>query len=746
MSNTLDLSQFFDTFFDEADELLAQMEQLLLELDVDTPDIEQLNAIFRAAHSIKGGAATFGCFQHLAETTHLLENLLDEIRRGEMALRTDMIDTFLETKDVLKSQLDAYRASAVPDEETFSRICGILRQIADEHREALQGGATATATAAASPAVVAIAATVAAPLVATADSANVQAAPVAVASVPAAAASAVASTDTSLPLCVRISGVSGKDAQSLLEEMGHLGRVLGHEQGAESLTVWVDSTCSADDIEAVCCFIVDGDQIGISREAYGARSPDASPAVAASVPVEAAAPVAVAVQQAAQEAANVVAQAQSTSAGDISITTNAAPAATTAPAAPRAAAKPAAGAPGADKENTSIRVGVEKVDQVINLVGELVITQAMLAQIASTLDPVLHDRLLNGMEQLERNARDLQESVMSIRMMPMDYVFSRFPRVVRDIATKMGKQIELQTIGRATELDKSLIERIIDPLTHLVRNSLDHGIETPEKRIAAGKDPVGNLMLSAQHSGGNIVIEVSDDGGGLNRERLLQKAISQGIAISENASDDEVWQLIFAPGFSTAEKVTDISGRGVGMDVVRRNIQDMGGHVQLSSTPGEGTTTRIVLPLTLAILDGMSVRVGQETFILPLNHVTESLQPTSDQIYSVTGNERVLLVRGEYLPLVEMHRVFDVAGAQADPMQAIAVIMQAQERRFALLVDHLVGQHQVVVKNLESNYRKVPGVSAATILGDGSVALIIDVFALARANREKSFSAEALLN
>ncbi|MCZ8399132.1 chemotaxis protein CheW, partial [Achromobacter ruhlandii] len=399
-----------------------------------------------------------------------------------------------------------------------------------------------------------------------------------------------------------------------------------------------------------------------------------------------------------------------------------------------------------DKESTSIRVGVEKVDQVINLVGELVITQAMLAQTASTLDPVLHDRLLNGMEQLERNARDLQEAVMSIRMMPMDYVFSRFPRLVRDIAGKMGKQIELQTYGRATELDKSLIERIIDPLTHLVRNSLDHGIETPEKRVAAGKDPVGQLVLSAQHNGGNIVIEVSDDGAGLNREKILKKAMAQGLPVNENSPDDEIWQLIFAPGFSTAEKVTDISGRGVGMDVVRRNIQDMGGHVQLSCEPGNGTTTRIVLPLTLAILDGMSVRVGEETFILPLNHVTESLQPTNDQIYSVAGNERVMHVRGEYLPLVEMHRVFSVSDAQTDPTQAIAVIMQAEDRRFALLVDHLIGQHQVVVKNLESNYRKVPGISAATILGDGSVALIVDVFALARANRERWSQPEAILN
>lgn len=607
MSSGLDLSQFYETFFDEADELLAQMEQLLLELDVGAPDIEQLNAIFRAAHSIKGGAATFGCFQKLAGTTHLLENLLDAIRRGEMGLRAGMVDIFLETKDVLKSQLDAYRASEEPEDAVFERICAVLRQLA------LEGG---QAPAAAAPAPVA------------APEPGPEPAP--------APQPAAASTAAGLPLRVRFSKVSDKDAQSLLEEMGNLGDVR--------------------------------------------------------------------------------------------------------------AARPSIAPAHADKESTSIRVGVEKVDQVINLVGELVITQAMLAQTASTLDPVLHDRLLNGMEQLERNARDLQEAVMSIRMMPMDYVFSRFPRLVRDIAGKMGKQIELQTYGRATELDKSLIERIIDPLTHLVRNSLDHGIETPDKRVAAGKEPVGQLVLSAQHNGGNIVIEVSDDGGGLSRERILRKAVAQGLTVNENSPDDEIWQLIFAPGFSTADQVTDISGRGVGMDVVRRNIQDMGGHVQLSSVPGQGTTTRIVLPLTLAILDGMSVRVGEETFILPLNHVTESLQPQADQIYSVAGNERVMQVRGEYLPLVEMHRVFSVGQAQADPTQAIAVIMQAEERRFALLVDHLVGQHQVVVKNLESNYRKVPGISAATILGDGSVALIVDVFALARANREKWSQPEAILN
>lgn len=706
MSSGLDLSQFYETFFDEADELLAQMEQLLLELDVQAPDIEQLNAIFRAAHSIKGGAATFGCFQKLAGTTHLLENLLDAIRRGEMALRVDMVDTFLETKDVLKSQLDAYRASEEPDEAVYERICAVLRQLA------LEDGAGAAPAAAVQPVVAP------APV---AEPAPVATPAPARAAEPAAAASAAPAGD--LPTRVRFRAVSDKDAASLLEEMGNLGKVLASDRTGDALTVWVQTTCSPADIEAVCCFIIDSDQLDIGREAAPTQVEPAAPAQSVLAQFE--------------QAAATFAPAAPAAAAE--------PAAAPAAAANRAAARPAA-APHADKESTSIRVGVEKVDQIINLVGELVITQAMLAQTASTLDPVLHDRLLNGMEQLERNARDLQESVMSIRMMPMDYVFSRFPRLVRDIASKMGKQIELQTYGRATELDKSLIERIIDPLTHLVRNSLDHGIETPEKRIAAGKDPVGQLVLSAQHNGGNIVIEVSDDGGGLNRERILKKALSQGMAVNENMPDEEVWQLIFAPGFSTAEQITDISGRGVGMDVVRRNIQDMGGHVQLSSETGKGTTTRIVLPLTLAILDGMSVRVGEEVFILPLNHVTESLQPTEDQLYTVAGNERVMHVRGEYLPLVEMHRVFSVAGAQPDPTQAIAVIMQAEDRRFALLVDHLVGQHQVVVKNLEANYRKVPGISAATILGDGSVALIVDVFALARANREKWAQPEAILN
>jgi two-component system chemotaxis sensor kinase CheA len=367
----------------------------------------------------------------------------------------------------------------------------------------------------------------------------------------------------------------------------------------------------------------------------------------------------------------------------------------------------------------------------------------MIAQRSGTLDPAYHSDLLNSMGQLERNARDLQESVMSIRMMPMEYVFSRFPRLVRDLAAKLDKQVQLNLEGSSTELDKSLIERIIDPLTHLVRNSLDHGIEIPENRVAMGKSPVGNLTLRAEHQGGNICIEVIDDGAGLNREKILAKALSQGMPVSDSMTDEEVGMLIFAPGFSTAEQVTDVSGRGVGMDVVKRNIQAMGGHVDILSQADKGTTIRILLPLTLAILDGMSVRVSQDVFILPLNTVMESLQPQEEDIHPLAGGEQVLQVRGEYLPLVELHRLFDVAGAKTDPTEGIVVILQSAGRRYALLVDQLIGQHQVVVKNLESNYRKVPGISAATILGDGSVALIIDVSALQGLNRNKRLSGAA---
>ncbi|HEJ8099096.1 TPA: chemotaxis protein CheA [Serratia marcescens] len=665
---SMDISDFYQTFFDEADELLADMEQHLLELDPLAPDIEPLNAIFRAAHSIKGGAATFG-FSVLQETTHLLENLLDGARRQEMSLSTEIINLFLETKDIMQEQLDAYKTSQQPDAESFEYICQALRQLALEAQQ--QQEAPAAQPAVQQPVVK-----------------------------PSAAPAAIEGG-----MRISLNGLKASEIPLMLEELGNLGEVKDPHQTEHSLDVTLLTSASEDDISAVLCFVLEPEQISFSTP------PQSEPAIA-----EASLPEAVAVPEPAPAAV-----------------ANAAPPA----AKPAAAAAEAPKARAKASESTSIRVAVEKVDQLINLVGELVITQSMLAQRSGTLDPVNHGDLLNSMSQLERNARDLQESVMSIRMMPMEYVFSRYPRLVRDLAGKLNKQVELTLQGSSTELDKSLIERIIDPLTHLVRNSLDHGIEEPATRIAAGKSAVGNLVLSAEHQGGNICIEVIDDGAGLNREKILAKAASQGLAVSDSMSDEEVGMLIFAPGFSTAEQVTDVSGRGVGMDVVKRNIQEMGGHVEIRSQAGKGTTIRILLPLTLAILDGMSVKVNDEVFILPLNAVMESLQPQAEDLHPLAGGERVLQVRGEYLPLVELYRVFEVDGAKTDATQGIVVILQSAGRRYALLVDQLIGQHQVVVKNLESNYRKVPGISAATILGDGSVALIVDVSALQTLNREK---------
>lgn len=646
---SMDISDFYQTFFDEADELLADMEQHLLVLQPEAPDAEQLNAIFRAAHSIKGGAGTFG-FSVLQETTHLMENLLDEARRGEMQLNTDIINLFLETKDIMQEQLDAYKQSQEPDAASFDYICQALRQLALEAKDETPSAVTRLS------------------VVAKSEPQDEQ-------------------SRSESPRRIILSRLKAGEVDLLEEELGHLTTLTDVVKGTDSLSAILTGDIAEDDITAVLCFVIEADQITF-------ETVEVSPKI--STP-----PV---LKLAAEQAPTGRVEREKTT---------------------------------RSSESTSIRVAVEKVDQLINLVGELVITQSMLAQRSSELDPVNHGDLITSMGQLQRNARDLQESVMSIRMMPMEYVFSRYLRLVRDLAGKLGKQVELTLVGSSTELDKSLIERIIDPLTHLVRNSLDHGIELPEKRLAAGKNSVGNLILSAEHQGGNICIEVTDDGAGLNRERILAKAASQGLTVSENMSDDEVAMLIFAPGFSTAEQVTDVSGRGVGMDVVKRNIQEMGGHVEIQSKQGTGTTIRILLPLTLAILDGMSVRVADEVFILPLNAVMESLQPREADLHPLAGGERVLEVRGEYLPIVELWKVFNVAGAKTEATQGIVVILQSGGRRYALLVDQLIGQHQVVVKNLESNYRKVPGISAATILGDGSVALIVDVSALQAINREQ---------
>jgi two-component system chemotaxis sensor kinase CheA len=394
-------------------------------------------------------------------------------------------------------------------------------------------------------------------------------------------------------------------------------------------------------------------------------------------------------------------------------------------------AKPAAGG----MDQTTLRVSIEKVDQLINLVGELVITQAMLAQNSRDVDPAIYQQLTSGLADLERNTRDLQESVMSIRMIPMSTVFNRFPRMLRDLAAKLGKKVELVTQGEATELDKSLVEKITDPLTHLVRNSCDHGIEMPDERTARGKPEQGTITLVASHQGGSIVIEVRDDGRGLNREKLIKKAREKGIDAPDSMSDSEVWSLIFAPGFSTAEQVTDVSGRGVGMDVVKKNITSLGGTVEIDSAEGYGMKVSVRLPLTLAIMDGMSVGVGDEVYILPLSSVVESFQVQASTIKTVAGSGRVVEVRDEYMPVIELEKVFDVPRFDFEHVSSIMVVVEAEGGRVALLVDELLGQQQVVVKNLEANYRKVNDVSGATIMGDGRVALILDVGSLVRRSR-----------
>jgi two-component system chemotaxis sensor kinase CheA len=386
-------------------------------------------------------------------------------------------------------------------------------------------------------------------------------------------------------------------------------------------------------------------------------------------------------------------------------------------------------------ESSTLRVSVDKVDQLINLVGELVITQAMLAQNSKGVDAAVNQQMASGLADLERNTRDLQEAVMSIRMIPMSVVFNRFPRMMRDLAGKLGKKVELVQVGEATELDKGLVEKITDPLTHLVRNSCDHGIEMPEERLAKGKPESGTITLIASHQGGSIVIEVRDDGKGLNREKLLRKARERGMDVSDSWTDQEVYGIILAPGFSTADVVTDVSGRGVGMDVVKKNITAMGGTVEIDSAEGYGMTVRVRLPLTLAIMDGMSVGVGDECYILPLSSVVESFQVQPGVIKTIGGTGRVVEVRDEYMPVVDLERIFNVPRFDFERVSNIMVVVEAEGGRVALLVDELLGQQQVVVKNLESNYRRVDDVSGATIMGDGRVALILDVGSLVRRSR-----------
>lgn len=707
-----DMSEFYQIFFEEAAELLEEMETLLVDLDINDPNLEHLNAIFRVAHSIKGGAATFG-FTDMTEVTHVLESLLDRLRKQELAPRADMIDAFLLAGDVVKTQLAGHRGEGHADEAEAAAVCKILKILAEG----------APAVSAASP----VAATVA----------ERECQP--------------EGKTYRTEFCFNGPRTALDNLFANLCEIGTIEFLSdpGAASAASGAELVVLDPCvmnfttaaSEEDLWEALAFVVDPGKIKIAQvDTNAVSSSDMSGQVKAT-----------------EEDAGFgfFEQLYQEVIGDqpAKVAPQAAPAAT--PVAPMESVQPAnygrRASDNADRpvvpfgrretdktaspsgtDSTSIRVNIEKVDQLINLVGELVITQAMLTLTASKIDPVLYESFQHGISQLERNTSDLQESVMSIRMMPIGFVFSRFPRLVRDVASKLDKQVELKTIGEGTELDKGLIEKISDPLTHLVRNSLDHGIESPEKRVAAGKPAKGTVTLRAFHQGGNVVIEVSDDGAGLNREKILAKGRERGFPVHDGMSDQEVWQLIFEAGFSTADVVTDVSGRGVGMDVVKRNIKALNGRIEIQSAVGAGTCMSIRLPLTLAILEGMSIAVGSEIFIIPLTAIVESLQPAAEDVNTIGQNEYVLNVRGEYLPVIALHEQFNIRPRVTDFHKGIMVIFESDGTKKALFVDELVGQHQVVIKSLETNYRRTSGISGATIMGDGKVALIIDVAGLMR--------------
>ena len=646
-----DLTRFHEGFFEEAAEHLQAMERMLVALDggAAVPD-ETLHAIFRVAHSIKGGAATFG-FDAVTRLAHELETLLDRLRRHEIGVDAEVVELLLRACDGLGAVLARCRAGA-PVEPDAALVQALRRRAGGTPPE------RATPAGAREPAQEPVADAQARDL-------ELRVGPFA---------------------DPEGEGSAADRLHELFEEIPGLGRIrpLDFGKPVDGMRRFhVRTACADGELADLCTFHVDRAHLQILPLGPGYGFHAGNPG----------APL---------------------------------------PAGPATARGPAGDAEASGgPDTTTLRVSLAKIDQLINLVGEMVIAQAMLVQGGRGLDPVAHQPLLGAIAALERNSRDLQDAVMSIRMIPMSVVFSRFPRMLRDLARQLGRQVTLVTHGEATELDKGLIEKITDPLTHLVRNACDHGIEPVAERLAAGKPPAGTITLSAWHQGGSIVIEVRDDGRGLSRPRLLAKARERGLEAPDTLTDAEVWQLIFEPGFSTAEVVSDVSGRGVGMDVVRRNILALGGQVELEAQPGAGMGVKVRLPLTLAIMDGMSVAVGEETYILPVASVIECDRLAGAALRSIGGAGRMVRIRDDHLAALDLAELLDVPVAPGrEP--SILVVVESEGRRAALLVDELVGQQQVVVKNLETHYRRVPDVSGATILGNGRVALILDVAALVR--------------
>ena len=688
----IDLTQFYQVFFEEAGENLDRMEQQLLEIDITAADDEELNSIFRCAHSVKGGAATFG-FADVAQLTHQMETLLDKLRRRELEATAAMVDVLLQSGDALRAQLARHQGAGGGEIDTTELLFCIGAMVAGKAPPARAEPAAAdapTATAAA------------APIVAGPRTLELRVGP-------------LEHTEQAANL-VELFGE--------IPDLGTIEPIDGGQPSDGMRRFKVVTTSSDNDLLDLFTFHVAREAVQLLPLGKGYGFHDG----AQGVPAEAEAPKADPGYGFFDEAPGAPNGAASEAVPGLAVAP--APEARLAPAAAKSDKAPAAAL-----ESATLRVSIEKVDQLINLVGELVITQAMLAQNSAKVDPALYQQMAAGLADLDRNTRDLQESVMSIRMIPMSIVFNRFPRMLRDLAGKLGKKVEFVTKGEATELDKGMVEKITDPLTHLVRNSCDHGVELPAERVARGKPEQGTITLSASHQGGSIVIEVRDDGKGLSRDKLINKARERGIDAPDSMTDAEVWSLIFAPGFSTADVVTDVSGRGVGMDVVKKNITALGGTVDIDSAEGYGMSVKVRLPLTMAIMDGMSIGVGEEVYILPLSSVVESFQVREGVIKTIGGSGRVVEVRGDFMPVLELEQVFNVPRFDFDNASGIMVVVEGEGGRVALLVDELLGQQQVVVKNLEANYRRVNDVSGATIMGDGRVALILDVGSLVRRSR-----------
>lgn len=701
-----DMSEFHATFFEESGEAVQAMEAGLLELDLSSPDLEVINTIFRGAHSMKGGAGMFG-FTELAEFTHTVETLLDEVREGTRQLDENSRDLLLRSVDCCREMLAALEASEAIEESSWKPV--------KTEFDALLAGEQAPAAAEDAPAQNNVDDSAEAEEAEVEESEQVKASTWQISFRP-------------LPSLLR----TGNEPVRIFRELAELGELTAEvdSEGVPDLDAvdpevcylcWNLTLVSDAPKEAIsACFDWVLDECELHIEQQDAKASPAT-AVQDTSPAEATAGEAKPEQDSAAD-----------NAPDKEKTTAAPPAAA---ATNKEAPKKAA----ASSESTSIRVGIDKVDGLINLVGELVITQSMLSRFGEDFDFSLIDDLRNGLAQLERNTRELQESVMQIRMLPIKFSFSRFPRLVRDLCQKLDKKVNLEMLGEQTELDKTVLEKIGDPLVHIVRNSLDHGIESPEARREAGKDETGTLTLNAYHAGGNIVIEVQDDGAGINQEKILAKAIDQGLVNEgDELSDDEINNLIFHPGLSTAKEVSDVSGRGVGMDVVRRNIMDLGGTVEIKSKPGVGSTLTIRLPLTLAILDGQLVTVNDNIYIIPLVSIIESIQCDAELVNNLAEGAELYRVRDEYIPVLRLREAFGLGGERRKLTEGLLVVVEAEGNRIGLFVDDLMGQQQVVIKSLETNFRQVQGLSGATILGDGTVALILDIPGLMRIFQEKT--------